>query len=271
MDGTEPRNPCATVTAPVPAPVRGWWTAGVETLLSLTLPWECPVCGTSDDHGRAGPFCDDCRAALFETAGNACTRCAMPVGPWTARQGKCRECRGRRLGFDAAVALGPYQNTLRTLCLRLKHAPDAWLARWLAELLVEARPSLREEVARSPGALVVPVPLHWRRRLARGYNQADELAYGLAQTLRLPRARPLRRVRHTGMLAGLGRSERARQLRGAFRVVSRAGPALKGQTVLLVDDILTTGATCGAAARALKVAGAKRVVAVVVARAEGRV
>jgi ComF family protein len=165
------------------------------------------------------------------------------------------------------VAFGPYQGPVRELCLRLKRHPDAWLARWMAELIVEARPVLAAEAAKTPDALVAPVPLHWRRWWARGYNQAEELARGLAGRLGLKAARPLRRVRHTEILAGLGRVERARTLRGAFRARSES---LQGRTVLLVDDILTTGATCGAAARALKRAGAKRVVAVVVGRAEGR-
>lgn len=266
-------------TTPPPAPVArgwprvaGWWAAGCRAALSLVLPWECPVCLAPDHEGRDGPFCGDCRAELLAAAGPACPRCAMPVGPWAEGHGRCRACRDRRLGFDAAVALGPYQGPLRDLCLRLKHAPDAWLARWVAELVVEGRPRLLEEAARNPGALVVPVPLHWRRRVARGYNQSDELARGLARRLGLARAPVLRRVRPTELLAGLGRAERARQLRGAFGVVGRRrAAALKGRTVLLVDDILTTGATCGAAARALKQAGARRVVAVVVARAEGRV
>jgi ComF family protein len=192
----------------------------------------------------------------------------MPVGRWAVRREGCGECRGRRLGFDAAVALGPYQGPIRDLCLRLKHHPNGWVAPWLAGVLVDARPGLRDESARSPGALVVPVPLHWKRRWLRGYNQAGELARGVSARLGLRRADLLRRVKTTEILAGLNRAERAQALRNAFR--ARGSPDLDGRTVLLVDDVLTTGATCGAAARALKRAGAKRVVAVVVARAGGR-
>jgi predicted amidophosphoribosyltransferase len=114
----------------------------------------------------------------------------------------------------------------------------------------------------------VPVPLHWRRRWQRGYNQAEALARGLAVRLALPVRQPLRRVVSTPHLAQIGRVERARVMRGAFR--AERTPALAGRPVLLVDDILTTGATCGAAARALKRGGAARVVAVVIGRAEGR-
>jgi ComF family protein len=189
----------------------------------------------------------------------------MPVGPWADRRGGCSECRGRSLGFDAAIALGPYQGPIRDLCLRLKREANAWLAPWLAELLVEARP----EVGREDGdPRVVPVPLHWRRQWERGYNQADELARGLSRRLGLRKVHALRRVVATPVLARAGRTERARVMRQAF--APRRPSSIAGRTVLLVDDILTTGATCGAAARALKRAGAKRVVAVVIARAEGR-
>lgn len=190
----------------------------------------------------------------------------MTIGPF----GSCRECRGRPLGFDAAIALGPYHGPLRALCLTLKHEPEAWLGSWLAALLIEARPILVKEALDDPSAIMTPIPLHWRRWWARGYNQSDELTRALAGSLGLRQARLLKRVRATPKLAGLGRVERARTLRDAFRVRSRWSKALKGRTILLVDDILTSGATCGAAARVLRRAGAKRVVAVVVGRAGGR-
>jgi ComF family protein len=141
------------------------------------------------------------------------------------------------------------------------------MARWLAELVVEGRlDQLRAEA--EAGAWVVPVPLHWRRRLSRGYNQAEALAVGMARTLSLRVRSVLRRVVPTPKLAMTGRTERAKIMKQAFQ--ARSVPGLKGRTILLVDDILTTGATTGAASRALKRAGASRVVVVVVARAEGK-
>jgi hydroxymethylbilane synthase len=148
--------------------------------------------------------------------------------------------------------------------LQLKHERNAWIAPWLMDLLVEGRSEVERE---AEGSWVVPVPLHWRRRLARGYNQAEVLAERLAKRLGVRLAHPLRRVVATPPLARAGRTERARLLRDAFR--ARPSSGLKGRTVLLVDDILTTGATCGAAARALKRAGAGRVVVVVIGRAGG--
>jgi len=242
--------------------LQRWWVSGCRAVDALVFPWECLVCGTEAD---VSPFCGACRRELVEASGLSCRRCAMPLGPWSDRSGGCFECRGRSLGFDGAIALGPYEGPIRDLCLRLKHERNAWIAPWLAELVVEARAEVRlgpEE------ACVVPVPLHWWRQWSRGYNQAEALARGLADRLSLRLVRPLRRVTGTPPLARLGRTERAKLLRGAFR--AERSPALRGRTVLLVDDILTTGATCGAAARELKRAGAKRVVVVVVGRAEGK-
>jgi ComF family protein len=166
------------------------------------------------------------------------------------------------LGFDAAIALGPYEGSLRELCLRLKHQRNAWLAPGLGELWIESR---RPAVASLPAeAWIVPVPLHWWRHWRRGYNQAEALARALARRLDRPVRRPLRRVQATKKLAELSPTERVRALRGAFR--ARTNPSLDGRTILLVDDVLTTGATCGAAARALKQAGAARVVVAVIAR-----
>jgi ComF family protein len=160
------------------------------------------------------------------------------------------------------MALGAYEGTTRDLCLRLKHERNAWLAAWMTELLVEAR---RADLDQLPhDTWVVPVPLHWWRRLRRGYNQAEALAHGLARRLDLRVRKPLRRIKPTDRLARKGVTERIEALRGAFH--ARPDSRMKGKTILLVDDVLTTGATSGAAARVLKQAGAKRVVVAVLAR-----
>jgi ComF family protein len=242
------------------------WLSGLGLALdALVFPWSCSLCGVA---GSNGPFCPSCRRELLErsalTAASACPRCAMQVGPFADLQRGCSECRGRSLGFDAALALGPYEGAIKDLCLQLKHERNAWLATCLGDLLVEGR---REAVSHLPAdAWVVPVPLHWWRHWRRGYNQAEALARGLSRRLDLPIYRPLRRVRATPRLAPMGPTERGQALRKAFR--ARPRPQLRGRTVLLVDDILTTGATCGEAARELKRAGAARVIALVIARAE---
>jgi ComF family protein len=205
---------------------------------------------------------------LLAARGRVCDRCALPVGPFADRAGGCARCRGGALGFDRAIALGPYEGPVRNLCLRLKHEPNAWLAPWVVDVLIESHDALRNAPA---DACVTAVPLHWRRYWSRGYNQADALASALARRLGLRAVRLLKRVVATPPLALIGRTERARIMRDAFRPRRGAEAIVRGRTVLLVDDILTTGATSGAAARALKRAGAARVIAVVVGRAEGKV
>lgn len=242
--------------------IRRWLGWAGEAVGALVYPWDCVICGGDADDT---PFCNVCRAQLLTPQHQACPRCAMPVGPWANVVDGCSECRGKPLGFDRAIALGNYEGPVRDLCLLLKHEPHAWLAPWLTAVLVSARPELHDE---SRDALVAPIPLHWRRYWERGYNQADALARGLAQALSVPFCQPLRRRVATPPLALVGRTERTRLLRGAFQ--TRAGKLLGGRTILLVDDILTSGATSGAAARALKQAGAARVVVVVIARAEGK-
>jgi ComF family protein len=240
-------------------------TAWGEAVDALIFPWACLVCGT-EGGALHGPLCESCRGGLLDAAAlagaSACPRCALPVGPHADLQGGCAQCRGRSLGFDAALALGLYAGTIRDLCLRLKHERNAWLAPWLGNLLADAWQS---ELTRLPrDAWIVPVPLHWWRRLQRGYNQAEALARSLSPRLDLCVCQPLRRIKATDRLAHKAASERMDAMRQAFR--TRPDPGLKGRTILLVDDILTTGATCGAAARALKQAGAKRVIVAVLAR-----
>jgi ComF family protein len=164
--------------------------------------------------------------------------------------------------FDQALRLGPYDGLLREVILRLKHAPGEGLAEVLGELWAEhSEPRLRSLGA----AVVVPVPLHWWRRLSRGYNQSEVLARAVAARLGLP-CRPgfLRQVRATSHQKGQSTANRRSNVQGAFR--GQPHPEMRGQTVLLVDDVLTTGSTAGEAARALLRAGAARVVVAVLAR-----
>jgi ComF family protein len=232
----------------------------------LVFPWTCLICGVQQ-HDAKGPLCTTCRERLLSTAiataASSCPRCALPVGPHANLQGGCVNCRGHSLGFDNALAMGIYEGSIRDFCLNLKHERNAWLARWMSDLLVESR---RDELTRllPHDAWIVPVPLHWWRRMRRGYNQAEALAFHLSHHLDLRVCQPLRRVKATDRLAHQSALERRKAMRDIFQ--AHRFPGLRGKTILLVDDILTTGATTGAAARCLKQAGAKRVVVAVLAR-----
>jgi ComF family protein len=239
--------------------MRALW----QGLLHLLYPAACHVCNAPLPPD-AGPFCPDCRKALTVDPHPQCPRCAGSVGPFAEVAGGCPHCRGTSFPFAKVVRLGPYEGRLREVVLRLKRASGEGLAELVGALWGECG----EARLRALGAeVVVPVPLHWRRRWRRGYNQSEALARALAARLGLP-CRPwwLRRTRHTPLQTQQSRAGRLDNVRGAFR---GRGSGLAGRAVLLVDDVLTTGGTAAEAARALRRAGARCVMVAVLARAHG--
>ncbi|ACY14325.1 ComF family protein [Haliangium ochraceum] len=212
---------------------------------------------------RALPLCAVCAISLYPLD-SACPRCAEPLeGPVNLL---CRRCRTRPPPFASAHAPYRYGGELARALRRLKYQRRADIARALAPLLA---PRLREVVARCEIEVAVPVPLHWRRASQRGFNQAALLLRQAARGSRLPiDALSLRRQRATVTQRHLRGGEREANVRGAFAVVARRQRHIAGRRVLCVDDIMTTGATMAAAARALRAAGAREVVAFCAARAE---
>ena len=212
-------------------------------LLHLLYPGLCAACGASLPPGQSG-FCAPCRTVLTTDPYLTCPRCAGTVGPFVPLDAGCTACRDCRFAFDGVIRLGPYDGLLREVILRLKHASGEGLAEALGALWAEhAEPGLRALAAE----VVVPVPLHWRRRWSRGYNQSEVLAQALAARLGLP-CRPgwLRRLRHTPMQTRQAPGARRANVHGAFR--SRPGPLLTGKTVLLVDDTPHVPSHCGISA-----------------------
>jgi len=252
--------------------------------------------------GRGGDRCGPGRAArLLEAAldillpEGGCVVCGGPLPPASTWEPEaCPGCLGdifrrgaaaarRPLSspsaafLDGVVSGGLYTGVLERAVLRLKRRPDSKLARFLARLMAER---LAEEEVWATPAFIVPVPLHPSRLAERGFNQAELLARELGRFLGCPVARDLCvRVRWTPLQSSLGREERSKALRGAFRLRRRAsaaatpgpGPGRESRAApaaVVVDDVVTTGATCGEVARTLKAAGVGRVVCVAVARAE---
>jgi ComF family protein len=170
----------------------------------------------------------------------------------------CGACRLRPPAYDRLLAGWLYEPPIREVIVGLKFGRLEYLAEELAGLL-----ATRLSAELQGCAVVVPTPLYWTRSLARGYNQAELIARGVAETLGLPLARNLRRRRSTRPQTGLDRGARRANLRNAFRW---RGPGVAGRAHwLLIDDVFTTGATLDSAARALKRAGVARVTAMVAA------
>jgi competence protein ComFC len=191
-------------------------------------------------------FCSSCRTA-FENS--------FPLDD----EGRCALCRSGLRGFDAAYSFGAYQGVLRDLIHLFKYGRVRTLAGPLSGLLAQALP--RDEVFDA----TVPVPLYWFRRIKRGFNQSELLARGLARRTGIPMLKALGRVRPTPTQAGLSNSARRQNVARAFRSQS-----VEGKRILLIDDVMTTGATAAACALALKQAGARRVALLTVARVDRR-
>jgi ComF family protein len=229
-------------------------------LLHLVYPAVCHACGGQVPDGQSH-FCASCFQAFTDDLRTVCPRCAGTIGPYALVEGGCTRCRGEKFHFESAVRLGPYDGLLRQLILRCKHHSGETLAEVLGEVWAEqAGPRIRE----LKPEVVVPVPLHWWRRWARGFNQSESLARTCAAGLPLPFfPTVLRRVRNTPYQTRQTPSVRRENVRNAFVVRSKTPIARK--TVLLVDDVMTTGSTASEAARALRAAGANRVVVAVLA------
>jgi ComF family protein len=231
-------------------------------LLDLLLP---PLCLACDRPVAApGQFCAACFQGVTFITAPFCVRCGAPFvyAALAGGDGLCAHCRQQSPVFSRARAAFRYDAMARRLILPFKHGDRTDLARPLARFMARAGAALLEEAD-----LLVPVPLHRTRLLARRYNQAALLAGALARLSgrkMLPDA--LRRVRATPMLGDLSARARAETMAGAIAVRPGRAAAIAGRRILLIDDVLTTGATSNACARALLAAGARAVDVLALAR-----
>lgn len=236
--------------------------AGVNQLL---WPAVCLICRESISEGDNG-LCRNCWDELAEcTAGDYCPRCGRDASRFALVAGACAACQALELHFDAIARAGVYAKSLQHMILAYKHGQTD-LGSMLARL---ADSALQGSAFRDRLDLLVPVPLHWTRRLARGYNQS----LVLARRIKPPTAKistELVRMRRTKMQPVMATdAARRRNVAGAFAV--RKGHPFNGKTICLIDDIKTTGATLNECARVLKQAGAEKVYALVLAVAGQRI
>jgi ComF family protein len=240
--------------------------SSVRAVLDTVYPPICVSCETSMEKVRDGILlCKNCRDELAMIGEPSCRRCGAPTPAGSPAMDDCPLCRDQGFHFDHAVALGRYEGLLRRLILETKDPAGEPVAMTLARLTIVEQ---RSRLAHWQPDVVVATPMHWRRRLVRRTNAAELIAGEVARSLGVPSApRLLRRRRNTPPQFSLSRSDRLQNVRGAF--VRRMGYSLKAAHVLLVDDILTTGATCSEAARVLKQSGAARVAVLALARTVG--
>jgi ComF family protein len=231
-----------------------------QLALNSLLPPRCLACG--DTVEQPGALCAACWRGLDFLGPPLCAVCGLPFAFDMGPAAVCGACAGEKPAYDRARSVLRYDDGSRGLILGFKHADrtegapayGAWLARAGAELLADTE-------------LIVPVPLHWRRLFRRRYNQSALLARALSRQTGIAWAPDaLARIKPTPSQGGLGARERRLNVRGAFKVPPRRRPLVWGKRIVLIDDVLTTGATLDSAARALLRAGAAGVDALAIAR-----
>jgi ComF family protein len=277
-----------------------WATRTAESLFAVLFPSDCRICHQPLVKISRLPVCEQCLAQIHPVGGKVCAVCGERVHAAYALPGAggvicCPVCRRLSPPFAKAVAYGSYEGGLRELIHLLKYAGVRPAASVLGRMLAEAIAALEPEFSQAgfprtkvgepqqtkfsenPAfsnsadrtIAVVPVPLHKTKRRQRGFNQAELIARAALKSSAVSRRLfllidVLERRRETGSQIGLTAHQRRENLRGAF-AVSRA-EQIKGSEVLLVDDVLTTGATASECARVLLRAGATRVWVATVAR-----
>ena len=242
--------------------VLPWVRWAGQGALDLLLPPACIACDRPVD--APGLLCPACFRATGFITPPCCVTCGAPFDatPLAGTEGLCRSCQIAPPDFDRARAALRYDGGARRLILPFKRGDRVELAKALAPMMARAGAAL---LARAD--LLVRVPLHRWRLFRRRYNQAAVLAHALTRLSQVP-ALPdaLARTRSTASLGGKGAAARRAEVDGVFAVRPRRRARIEGRRILLVDDVMTSGATASACARALKAAGAASVDVLAAAR-----
>lgn len=234
---------------------------GLQAALHLIYPPQCLSCGAlvTTDFG----LCGTCWRDTPFITGLACDQCGSPLpGQDTGKPEYCDDCLTIARPWSRGRAALIYKDNARSLVLALKHGDRLDLARPAAGWMLRVAQPILE-----PGMLVAPVPLHWLRLFKRRYNQSAMLSKLVAQSARLDHCPDLLlRRRSTGTQEGRGRDERFANMAGAITLNPRRAALVEGRHILLIDDVMTSGATLAAAAEAAVAGGARAVSVLVMAR-----
>ena len=235
--------------------LRAILSEGLKPALDLVYPPRCPVCG--DATGEQGALCLDCWRGLSIPGDPQCASCNWPLRTESIEVGaQCAQCLAKNPRHSGIFAATFYNDVSRKLILSFKHGGKIGLSLLLGRMMAARLP----EIENNELPIVVPVPLHRWRLWSRGYNQAALLA---SELVRGGKGRlcvdALERTIATPSLGGLGKKARAKVLKGAIRVRQSRVQEIRGRKIILVDDVLTSGATTDACVRALLKAGAKSV------------
>ncbi|NHN87487.1 double zinc ribbon domain-containing protein [Acetobacter conturbans] len=228
----------------------------------MILPPTCAVCGTEVDQPRS--LCPACFMRMHPIGDPRCDQCGVPLpsAAHLGRDARCVSCELHHPAWSKGRAAYVYDTGSRDLILALKYADRTQNAAVLARQMARAGSDILETAD-----WLIPVPVHWRRLMERKYNQAALLARAVGKLAGVPvLVDALQRPHATSRLAGFSAVERAREMEDAIRVRAARAALLRGRNVVLVDDILTTGATATACTKMLLAAGAASVSLLAAAR-----
>ncbi len=241
--------------------------ASVDPLLDLLFPARCPSCGDSLPlpHLPSG-LCGMCEERLIPIEPPFCRICSLPLSGMILGKVQCPNCHDRPMAFTATIARLAGRGVARHLVHKLKYGEQRRAAAPLAYFMAKALADERLAALESP--LLIPVPLHRRRLRQRGFNQAALLAQAVSRTSGWPVVEALKRTRSTPTQTALDRTQRTRNLSGAFQIAPACDPPLfVEKSVVLVDDVVTTGATAHECASVLLKAGVRDVFVLAAVRA----
>ena len=238
--------------------IRSWLNAA----LAMVYPEVCQLCGAARATPGEGFVCAGCRAKVRFIERPFCERCGRPYPGEITGRFECPNCRDHELHFRQARSAVVACERMLEVIHRYKYKRELWFEPFLAELLIGVA---KPELAKEKWDFIVPVPLYPAKQREREFNQAERLANYLSAATQIPvNKRLLRRARPTCTQTVLSREEREQNVRNAFAM--RRGQCLNGEHILLLDDVLTTGATTSACAKVLRGAGAGEVCVWTVAR-----
>jgi ComF family protein len=232
--------------------------------LDLIYPPKCHICQRflTDDRGEAGHICPECLESLVRITSPLCPSCGIPFVSRVEEDHLCGDCIRKRPHFDSLAAPFLYEGGIMDAIHQIKYNGRTFIAKSVGG---HAASVARERFGETDNFLIVPVPLHPKRLRERGFNQSLVLARAIAPGLGAEiDFLSLRRVKYTQPQTGMKKAERRRNVRGAFGLAG--SPDLKGKTVMLVDDVATTGSTLNECAKVLKKAGCEKVFCLVLAR-----
>ena len=225
-----------------------------STLFQFFLPPQCPCCEKFLEEGQQG-FCSNCLSEIRWIEPPFCSICGIPFISKEIENHPCGACTTHRKYFTMARALGAYEGSLQEAIHRWKYEGKTHLTPFFVEWMVEG---LKDYWGQDSLDLLIPVPLHPQRLRERGFNQALLLVKELSRRTRIPyRKTILQKKKVTLPQVHLTGAEREKGLKGAFQVIGKK--ELEGKSVLLIDDVYTTGATVNECSKVLRRGGAKRV------------